>query len=285
MRTRGLAALGCLTAVALTGCTRGVAEGGDPTASAGIPPAITVAAVDFPSFWLAEQIGGDAVEAEQITSTEVAGTQADLFAYVPGLDPEVDAAAAALPAEQVVDLSEDVGRIGSPRDPDVKDPYIWFDPINVSTMAQTLGTAMAKANPAAFEAYQFYGLRTFSIQSESLQVDQRLQEQLNPCRVATLVVEAPVLTYFARAYAFDQVPLISWEPATDPVPAVYYTIDAETAVREAAGAHGAQAIPVDTLTESAPEDDLLQGLLDLGEEVARHQNCPLVTPSSSDRAG
>ena len=269
MSRRRLAAAG-LSVLALAGCTRGVVEGGDPTASAGIPPAITVATADFPSFWLAEQIGGDAAEVETVDPAEVADTDADLFAYVPGIDPEVDAAAATLPAERVVDLSDDVSRI---------------DPVNLSTMAQTLGTAMSKANPAAFEAYQFYGLRTISVQSEALQVDQRLQEQLNPCRVATLVVEAPVLTYFARAYAFDQVPLISWEPANDPVPALYYTIDAEAAVREAAGANGAQAIGVDTLTESAPEDDLLQGLLDLGDEVARHQNCPLVTPSSSDRPG
>ena len=284
MSRRRLAAAG-LSVLALAGCTRGVVEGGDPTASAGIPPAITVATADFPSFWLAEQIGGDAAEVETVDPAEVADTDADLFAYVPGIDAEVDAAAATLPADRVVDLSEDVSRIGSPRDVEVKDPYIWFDPVNISTMAQTLGTAMSKANPAAFEAYQFYGLRTISVQSEALQVDQRLQEQLNPCRVATLVVEAPVLTYFARAYAFDQVPLISWEPANDPVPALYYTIDAEAAVRKAAGANGAQSIGVDTFTQSAPEDDLLQGLLDLGDEVARHQNCPLVTPSSSDRPG
>jgi zinc transport system substrate-binding protein len=284
MRPLPLAALG-FAALALVGCTRGVVEGGDPTASAGVPPAITVAVADFPSTWLAQRIGGDAVEVERLAPEDVPGTQADLFAYVPGLDAGVDTAAAALPSEQVVDLSEDVNRIASPRDSAVKDPYIWFDPINISAMAQTLGTAMAKANPAAFEAYQFYGLRTFSVQNESLEVDQRLQEQLNPCRVATLVVEAPVLTYFARAYAFDQIPLISWEPSKDPVPALYFTIDAEAAVRKSAETHGAQAVPVDTLTESAPEDDLLQGLLDLGEEVADHQNCPLVSPRSSDRPG
>ena len=284
MRARTLVAL-TLVAIVLAACTRGVSEGGDPTASAGVPPVITVAASDFPSMWLAERIGGDAVEVQQISASEVADTDADLFAYVPGIDAEVDMAAEALPADQVVDDSEDVNRIASPRDPDVKDPYIWFDPINVSTMAQTLGTAMAEANPAAFEAYQFYGLRTFAVQNESLQVDQRLQEQLNPCRVATLVVEAPVLTYFARAYAFDQVPLISWDPVAEPVPALYFTIDAEPAVREAAAESDAEAIGVDTLTESAPEEDLLQGLLDLGDEVSKHQDCPLVTPSSSDRPG
>lgn len=96
MRAPTLAAL-ALTAIALAGCTRGVVEGGDPTASAGVPPAITVATVDFPSFWLAERIGGDAVEIDEIDASEVAASQADLFAYVPGLDPQVDAAAATLP--------------------------------------------------------------------------------------------------------------------------------------------------------------------------------------------
>ncbi|MFN8182848.1 MAG: metal ABC transporter substrate-binding protein [Candidatus Nanopelagicales bacterium] len=278
--------LACLlAAVALAGCTRGVADGANPTASAGIPPALRVAAVDFPSAWLAEQVGGDGVQVERIAAAEVSTNDADLFVYVPGLDDQVDAAVRDLPAERAVDLTDDVSRIASPRDPDVKDPYVWFDPVNVATMAQTLGTAMSKASPTQFEAYQYYGLRAFAVQNEALQVDQRLQEELNPCRVPTLVVEAPVLTYFARAYAFDQVPLISWEPSRDPVRALYFTLDAEPAVRAAADRSGTTAVPVDTFTQSAPEDDLLQGLLDTAAQVADHQDCPLVTPSSSDRPG
>lgn len=278
--------LACLlAAVALAGCTRGVADGANPTASAGIPPALRVAAVDFPSAWLAEQVGGDGVQVERIGAAEVSTNDADLFVYVPGLDDQVDAAVRDLPAERAVDLTDDVSRIASPRDPDVKDPYVWFDPVNVATMAQTLGTAMSKASPTQFEAYQYYGLRAFAVQNEALQVDQRLQEELNPCRVPTLVVEAPVLTYFARAYAFDQVPLISWEPSRDPVRALYFTLDAEPAVRAAADRSGTTAVPVDTFTQSAPEDDLLQGLLDTAAQVADHQDCPLVTPSSSDRPG
>jgi len=173
MRARTLGVVP-LVAAALVGCTRGVGDGADPTASAGVPPAITVAVADFPSEWLATRIGGDAVTVERSGASRVTDTDADLFAYVPGIDPAVDTAAQTLPEDHVVDLSDDVSRIASPRDPDVKDPYIWFDPINVSTMAQTLGTAMAEANPVAFEAYQFYGLRTFAVQNESLQVDQRL---------------------------------------------------------------------------------------------------------------
>lgn len=274
-----------LALVALVGCTRNVAPDSDPTASAGVPPALTVAAADFPSAWLAEQVGGDGVRVERISAAEAADTDADLLAYIPGLDERVDSAAAALPADRVVDVSADVNRVASPRDPQIKDPYVWFDPINVSTMAQTLGTAMAKASPTPFEAYQFYGLRAFSVQTESHAVDQRLQEQFNPCRIATLVVEAPVLTYLARAYGFDQVPLISWQPGRDPVQALYYTIDAKGAVQDAAGRHGAIAQPVDTLTESAPQEDLLQGLLDLADEISANQDCPLVTPGSSDRPG
>ena len=284
MRTAPLVA-GLLAALAMAGCTRGVADGADPTASAGIPPALRVAAVDFPSAWLTEQVGGDGAEVQRIDANEIATSDADLFVYIPGLDEDVDAAAEALPAERAVDITDDVSRIASPRDPDVKDPYVWFDPVNVATMAQTLGTAMSKASPTPFEAYQFYGLRAFSVQTEALQVDQRLQEELNPCRVATLVVEAPVLTYFARAYAFDQVPLISWDRQRDPVSALYYTLDAEPAVRREATRSGTTAVPVDTLTESAPEEDLLQGLLDTAARVADHQDCPLVTPSSDDRPG
>jgi hypothetical protein len=136
-----------------------------------------------------------------------------------------------------------------------------------------------------FEASQFYGLRGLSVRNEALGVDQRLQEMFNPCRIPTLVVEAPVLTYLARAYAFDQVPLILWKPGGQRVESLYYTVDAQAAVQTAAKRNGIDTVPVDTFTESAPEEDLLQGLLDLGDQIAAHQDCPLVTPSSSDRPG
>lgn len=270
--------------LALTGCTRNAADA-KPTVSAGVPPAVSVATVDFPSTWVAEQVGGDAADVQRLEPSALAASDADLVAYVPGLDPAVDAAVAGLPADRVVDLTADIGRIGSPRDPGVKDPYVWFDPVNIATMAQTLGAAMAQASATEFEAYQFYGLRALSVQAEALDVDQRLQEQFNPCRLPTLVVESPVLTYLARAYAFNQVPLISWKPARQPVEALYFTIDAEAAVRDAADGNGLKALPVDTLTESAPEEDLLQGVVELGDEIAAHQDCPLVTPTSSDRPG
>ena len=182
-------------------------------------------------------------------------------------------------------MTAEVSRIASPRDVNVKDPYVWFDPVNVGTMARTLGEAMGAVSATPFEAYQYYGLRALSVQGEALEVDQRLQEQFNPCRIPTLVVEAPVLTYLARAYAFTQVPLIAWKPAKNPVDAVYYTLDAEPAVRKAAGTAGVQALPIDTFTRGAPEDDLLQGILDTAEQIAAYQDCPLVTPTASDRPG
>lgn len=274
-----------LLVVSLTGCSRNVGSSSTPSASAGIPPTLTVATVDFPSRWLAEEVGGDAIEVETITATDIADTDAELFAYVPGLDPAVDAAATELPEGRALDVTADVTRIASPRDPDLPDPYVWFDPVNVGTMAQTVANGLIEASPTPFEAFQFYALRGLSLENQALAVDQRLQEKFNPCRIPTLVVEAPVLTYLARAYALDQVPLISWTPSEKPVEALYFTFDAGKPVKRAASQNAVSAIPVDTFTQSAPEEDLLQGLLDLSDEIAAHQQCPLVTPSSSDRPG
>ena len=274
-----------LAVLGLVGCTRNVGTATDPTASAGIPPALTVATVDFPSKWLSERVGGDAVEVLSIGASEVAQTDADLLVYVPGLDAQVDAAAAELPQDRVIDATGDVNLVASARDAELRDPYVWFDPVNVGTMAQTVAAGLTSASPTMFEASQFYGLRGLSVRNEALGVDQRLQEMFNPCRIPTLVVEAPVLTYLARAYAFDQVPLILWKPGGQRVESLYYTVDAQAAVQTAAKRNGIDTVPVDTFTESAPEEDLLQGLLDLGDQIAAHQDCPLVTPSSSDRPG
>lgn len=282
---RRLAAAGLLLLLPLAACSRNVGMSDEPTASDGVPAPLDVAAVDFPSYWLAERVGGDGARVERIDAAEVTATDADLFVHIPGLDPAVDAAAGGLPDEQVVDLTEDVGRIAGPRDPDVKDPYVWFDPVNVATMAQTLATAMVEASPTDYAAFEFYGLRALAVQTDALALDQRLQERLNPCRVPTLVVEAPVLTYFAKAYAFDQVPLISWDPAGSDVRALYFTLDAQPAVERAAARRGLAAVGVDTLTEGAPEDDLLLGVEQVGTAVSRHQICPFVTPTASDRPG
>ncbi len=273
-----------LVTMSLAACTRNAADA-KPTISAGVPPAVTVAAADFPSFWVAERVGGAAIDLRLTEAAELAASDADLIAYAPGIDPAVDAAVADLPDARVVDVMGDVSLLASVRDPQVKDPYAWFDPVNVATMAQTVGRAMGQASGTEFEALQYYGLRALSVQSDALAVDQRLQDQFNPCQIATLVVEAPVLTYLAKAYAFDQVPLIEWEPGQEPVEAIYYTLEAAPAVREAAAAAGVRALPVDTLTEGAPNDDLLQGVLDIADEIASAQDCPLQTPSATDRPG
>lgn len=273
-----------LVTLSVAACTRNAADA-RPTISAGVPPAVTVAAADFPSFWVAERVGGDAIDLRQENVSALAASDADLIAYVPGIDPAVDAAVAQVPPERVVNVTADINLLASARDPQVKDPYAWFDPLNVATMAQTLGRAMGEASGTEFEALQYYGLRALSVQADALAVDQRLQEELNPCQIATLVVEAPVLTYLAKAYAFDQVPLIDWEPGQDRVEAIYYTLDAAPAVRDAAAAAGVRAVPVDTLTQGAPQEDLLQGVLDTAEKIAGSQDCPLLTPSATDRPG
>lgn len=271
------AVVGLLASAALlTGCTRNAADA-KPTVSAGVPPAVTVATVDFPSTWLAERVGGDAVTVRRVAATDLATTEADLVAYVPGLDPAVDTAVATLAPDRVVNVIEDVSLIERPQQPGSKDPYVWFDPINITNMSGTLGKAMAAASATPFEAYEYYGLRTLRVSNEALEVDQRLQEQLNPCQVATVVVQRPVLTYFARAYGLKQVPMTEWRPGRQPVDAVYVT-PGERPITDQTTVVG-----IETLANGAPEDDLLQGVLDTAEAVAAHQDCPLVTPGSSDR--
>lgn len=268
----------------LAGCSRGAGTAA-PTPSSGVPPAVSVAVADFPSSWLVERVGGEAVDVRTVSGTDLARSDADLVAYVPSINPDVDAAVATLPAEQVVDLTADIKRLADPSDRDKRDPYVWFDPVNVATMARTLSTAMAESSAIRYLATQYYGVRSLDVEADSLAADQRMQEILSPCRIPTLVVEAPVLGYLARSYAFTQVPLILWRPKNDPVRALYFTIDAENAVKRAAARSGAKALPVDTLTEKAPNDDLLQGVLEVAQEIADHQDCPLVKPKATDRPG
>ena len=137
----------------LVGCTRNVGTATDPTASAGIPPALTVATVDLK--WLSERVGGDAVEVPRSARPRWLQTDADLLVYVPGLDAQVDAAAAGLPQDRVIDVTGDVNLVASARDAELRDPYVWFDPVNVGTMAQTVAAGLTSASPTMFEASRF----------------------------------------------------------------------------------------------------------------------------------
>lgn len=275
---RGTAGAAALVVLIAAGCTRDASDPA-PTMSAGLPPAVTVAAADFPSEWIARQVGGEAVAVRRIPAAQIPTADVDLIVYVPGLDTAVDRAVQPLQMNEVVNLVQDVSQVGRPGAPAVKDPYVWFDPVNVSTMGATLSSRLAQASERPFEASQYYGVRALKLQGEALQVDQRLQEVLNPCRIPTLVVQRPILTYLAKVYGFSQVTPDDWRPAKQPVTAVYYTPDASRTTA------GIPAVTLNPLTRSAPRDDLLQGVLDTADTIASHQDCPLVTPQTSDRPG
>ena len=283
--TRRLLALALLATVLLAGCSRNVASDTDPTPSNGVPPPLTVATVDFPSTWLAEQVGGKGVVVQRVGPAELATTESDVLVYVPGLDPAVDAAAQSLPPESVVDVTADVTQLANPRNPEQRDPYAWLDPLNISTMAETLSKALTDASPTTYDANQYYGLRALGTQNKAGDLDQSLQEKFDTCRVGTLVVDAPVLTYLARTYAFEQVPLLLWKPAKQPVRAVYYTPEEARPVRKAAKDAGVDAVRIESLAHGAPADDLLAGVAMVGDRIAKHQNCPVATPVSTDRPG
>lgn len=272
--TRWLAAT--LVLLAITGCSRNVSPSTEstPTSSASglVPPMITVAATDFPSAWLAEQVGGEAVLVERVSAADIPGVDADLLAYVPGLDAAVDAALAQVPGDRVVDLTEDVRLLAYPADRTRKDPYVWFDPANLGPMANTLASAMTEASTDPVIAVDYYGFGAVVVQNQGLEADRRNQDLLSSCRVANLVVDRPVLTYFSRAYGFDQIPTLLWDLEQAPVTALYATPDTRPAVRKVAG--DLPVVTIDDLSRRAPSDDLLQGVLDTADIVAEHQNCP-----------
>lgn len=284
MMLRHVGAL-CLSVAALAACSRGVGPDAAPTASKGVPPALTVATVDFASTWLVEQVGGKAVESDRITAAQLATTSADLFAYIPGLDPVVDAAVTTLPEEQVIDLTQDVKVLDDPLDPARPDPNVWFDPAAVAQMAATLGEYLIDASPTAYEAQRYYGLRSLALQDRAQSLDTDAQERFDACRIGTLVVDRPILTYLAHAYAFDQIPLGLWKPRKAPVEALYYTPDAAARARRAAAQQDVRPVVIDQMTRDAPDEDLLQGVTDVMDRIAANQDCPRIKPVSTDRPG
>lgn len=229
--TAGLAALALLT-----GC------GGGTTTSTGSADAdrLQVVSAVYPYQWLAEEIGGDAVDAELLTQaggdahdleltprqTAAISQDADLVVFQRTLTPAVDAAVDAGTRGTVLDTgtlvpaaatqdehADEAPAEGDGHGHDGGDPHVWLDPTTMITIAEAMRDDLARIDPGNAEAY---GARTDTVVAELTALDEEYAAGLAQCDVRVFIPSHAAFGHLAERYALEQVAVRGLDSSVEP---------------------------------------------------------------------
>ncbi len=175
-----------------------------------------------PQAYLAERIGGDAVEVHTLVgkgqdphtfeptprqAAALAGASLFFTVDIPFEKQLVAKVTSSNRRLRVVDSTRGIVRLPL-TEPDhheahgnEADPHLWLAPDNLRTMADNMATALSTAMPERKEALH---KNLASLQKEISALDTRLSATLAPHRGKTFYVFHPAFGYFANAYGLRQ---------------------------------------------------------------------------------
>lgn len=215
------------------------------------PPAkIRVAAAFTPLHELATRIGGERVEATNLTP--VGGQPHDLVPPPPAVEalrraklvlylggtfqPAVDEEIAKLPgATTKLDLGADAtlpnakpikgtrGVVeGAPVDATGTDPHVWLDPERFAAAAQQTQDALAAADPEHRAEYEARGSR---VRAELTQLGSDYEQQLQGCERSVILTSHPAWAYLAARYDLEQAVVAGITPGGSMAPATLQALE------------------------------------------------------------
>jgi zinc transport system substrate-binding protein len=205
--------------VALTGCG---AIADDDTGK------VRVATGFYPLAYVAERVGGDLVEVENLTQPggephdleltvqqTVAIAEADVVVYERGFQPAVDAGVeqgsqgATLDAAEIVDLQPAADR------PDQADPHFWHDPLRLAELADALATELGRADPGQRATYR---ANAEDLAADLTALDRDFTAGLARCERDTIVTAHDAFGYLTK-YGLEVEPITGLSPDAEPTPA------------------------------------------------------------------
>jgi zinc transport system substrate-binding protein len=183
---------------------------------------LQVVASFYPLQFVAERVGGDAVQVEnltpprghahnlELTPAQVARVgEADLVLYQSHLQPATDEAVEQQRPAAVVDAAPRADLPGG-------DPHFWLDPIRLAGLAEEVADALGERDPARA---QDFDARAEQLGSELSGVDRQYRAGLAACGGATLVTAHTAFGYLADRYELEQVGIAGLDPEVEPSPA------------------------------------------------------------------
>jgi zinc transport system substrate-binding protein len=227
---------------------------------------LQVTAAFYPLQYVAERVGGDAVEVTsltppgaephdlELTPQDLAQLQeSDLVVYLSGLQPAVDEAVtqtsglAALDAADSAHL-EDPDSAVETKHPDShsdhggSDPHFWLDTERLSDVAAAVEEAMAEADPDQAEVFTD---NLAELRRDLRDLDKEYATGLAECAVTSLVTAHESFGYLARRYGMAQVGIAGISPNAEPDPQQL------ASVADLVKAEGVRTIYTETLVSPA----------------------------------
>lgn len=247
----------------------------------------------YPAQFLADRIGGDAVQVSTLTTPGVEPhdleltakqvvelNEADVVVYLSHFQDAVDAAVEDASPERTVDLAEGVAPVEQAEhdhdghDHGHEDPHVWLDPANMAAAAGAVRDALAAADPENAADYEANAAR---LVAELDTLDAEFRRGLARCERQEFVTSHAAFGHLAAAYGLVQEPISGVDPQSEPSTAALAAITdlvrsagittvfterlaspalAETVARET-GARTAVLDPIEGLADDTADEDYL----------------------------
>ena len=179
---------------------------------------VQVVAGAYPFAWLAEQVGGDAVEVTDLVKpgaephdVELTPRQTGVVQEAPvvvllkGFQPAVDDAV----KDNALDLGEAMRQEGS-------DPHVWLDPQRMALGARAIASRLGAVDPGHADDY---AARADALAARLTDLDGELRAQLTDCARREVVTSHAAFGYLAERYGLEQKGISGFEPDAEPSPA------------------------------------------------------------------
>ncbi|MCU1600367.1 MAG: scbA [Frankiales bacterium] len=207
-----------LPLVLLAGCTSGFAHDGK----------VQVVASAYPFQWLAERVGGSAVDVTGLVppgaephdvelSPKQVGLveQAAVVVYLKGFQPSVDDALGG--GKQGLDLGTVVTQqaLTTGGGQTAKDPHIWLDPVRMEAAADALAARLSDKDASHATAYK---ANADAVKKDLQAIDTLYQSDLMGCARHEIVTSHSAFGYLAARYGLTQRGITGVSPDEEPTP-------------------------------------------------------------------
>jgi zinc transport system substrate-binding protein len=226
---------------------------------------LDVVAGFYPLQFVAERVGGDAVQVGNLAKPGAephdlelnAGqvgqvTEADLVVFLKGFQPAVDEAVAQNAGDRAFDVAEvqplhDAAAGGhshegearpEPEEGGGKDPHVWLDPTRLATIGEELAERLGRVDP---DRASEYAARAKTLRGNLETLDAEFAAGLRTCQRREIVTSHTAFGYLAERYRLEQIGISGLTPEDEPSP------QRLAAVSEEAREHGATTIFFETL--------------------------------------
>jgi zinc transport system substrate-binding protein len=240
--------VGCATVLALTlaGCGSQTETGSADAPDDKLP----VVASFYPLQYIAERVGGDAVQVTTLTAPGVephdleltpkqvgAIAAAKVVVYEQSLQPAVDKAVKQNAAKTAFDISPAAKLVATGveehadehadndhvEDKDAAvtegealDPHFWLDPQRYADVATAVADRLAEADSGNADAYR---QRAATLRTELTKLDGEFKAGLRNCQRKTFVTSHDAFAYLAQRYGLEMVGIAGLTPDAEPSPA------------------------------------------------------------------